>query len=272
MAEEKKNNNKPNEAKQNRQNNKEVRKQENVQKETPKKNNEVDIEALKKELKEELRKELEEEQKELTKNAIKESVHDETENLKEDFNTKKEEVKETLNEKKEEFKESLNGASEEVKTKAEDTVKSFENKAKETVEKIMDTKDDTSEHDTTDIEANKGMAIISYLGPLCLVPFLVSKESKFSQYHAKQGLNLFVIEIVFAIVSGFLKSIIQIPKMCSFLNEVQIECGVVTPWWLTVSLSLVELLLAIIALIGIVYACQGKAKELPLISRFKVIK
>ena len=158
------------------------------------------------------------------------------------------------------------------KEKAENAVKSFEDKAKETVEKIMDTKDDTSEHDTKDIEANKGMAIISYLGPLCLVPFLVSKESKFSQYHAKQGLNLFVIEIVFAIISGFLKSIIQIPKMCSFLNEVQIECGVVTPWWLTVSLSLVELLLAIIALIGIVYACQGKAKELPLIGKFKVIK
>ena len=29
---------------------------------------------------------------------------------------------------------------------------------------------------------------------------------------------------------------------------------------------------AIIALIGIVYACQGKAKELPLIGKFKVIK
>ena len=42
MAEEKKNNNKPNEAKHNRQNNKEAKK------ETPKKNNEVDIEALKK--------------------------------------------------------------------------------------------------------------------------------------------------------------------------------------------------------------------------------
>lgn len=272
MAEEKKNNNKPNEAKHNRQNNKEVKKQENVQKETPKKNNEVDIEALKKELKEELRKELEEEQKELTKDAIKESVHDEVNVVKEKIDTKKEEVKEVLNENIEEIKENLSSNAESTKAKTEDTIKSFEDKAKETVEKIMDTPDDTSKHDTTDIETNKGMAIISYLGPLCLIPFLVSKESKFSQYHAKQGLNLFVIEIVFAIISGFLKSIIQIPKMCNFLNELQVECGVVTPWWLNVPLNLIELLLAIIALIGIVYACQGKAKELPIIGKFKVIK
>lgn len=242
MAEEKKNNNKQNETKNNRQNNKEVKK------DISKKNNEIDIEALKKELKEELKKELDKEQKELNKDVIKESIHDETEKI----NDIPEEEK--------------------IKDKDKDTVKSFENKAKETVEKIMDTKDDTSEHDAKDIDANKGMAIISYLGPLCLVPFLVSKESKFSQYHAKQGLNLFVIEIVFVIISGFLKSIIQIPKMCSFLNEMQMECGMITPWWLTVSLSLVELLIAILALIGIVYACQGKAKELPLISKFKVIK
>ena len=34
----------------------------------------------------------------------------------------------------------------------------------------------------------------------------------------------------------------------------------------------IALTIAIIALIGIVYACQGKAKELPLIGKFKVIK
>lgn len=250
MAEEKKNNNK-----------KEVKENKTSNAKKEKVNNEVNVEELKKELKEELRKELEEEQKKITKDAIKESVHDEVNVVKEKINTKKEEVKENLS-----------SNAESTKAKTEDTIKSFEDKAKETVEKIMDTPDDTSKHDTNDIETNKGMAIISYLGPLCLIPFLVSKESKFSQYHAKQGLNLFVIEIVFAIVSGFLKSIIQIPKMCSFLNEVQIECGVVTPWWLNVPLNLIELLLAIITLIGIVYACQGKAKELPIIGKFKVIK
>ena len=47
-----------------------------------------------------------------------------------------------------------------------------------------------------DVEENKTVAALSYLWVLCLVPLLTKKKSKFAQFHAKQGLVLFVIEII----------------------------------------------------------------------------
>jgi len=47
-----------------------------------------------------------------------------------------------------------------------------------------------------DIKENKAIAILSYIGILCLVPLLAKKESKFAQFHAKQGLVLFIVEII----------------------------------------------------------------------------
>lgn len=41
-----------------------------------------------------------------------------------------------------------------------------------------------------DISENKLWAIIGYLGILCLIPLLAKKDSKFAQFHAKQGLVL----------------------------------------------------------------------------------
>ncbi|MCK5320711.1 DUF4870 domain-containing protein [Candidatus Parcubacteria bacterium] len=47
-----------------------------------------------------------------------------------------------------------------------------------------------------DIEDNKTVAALSYIWVLCLVPLLTKKRSKFAQFHAKQGLVLFIAEIV----------------------------------------------------------------------------
>jgi uncharacterized membrane protein len=47
-----------------------------------------------------------------------------------------------------------------------------------------------------DVEANKLVAALSYVSILFLVPLLLKKDSKFAQFHAKQGLVLFIVEIV----------------------------------------------------------------------------
>ena len=47
-----------------------------------------------------------------------------------------------------------------------------------------------------DIEDNKTVAALSYIWVLCLIPLLTKKRSKFAQFHAKQGLILFIAEIV----------------------------------------------------------------------------
>ncbi len=53
-----------------------------------------------------------------------------------------------------------------------------------------------SNYDSTkDIEKNKTIAALSYVWILFLLPLLLKKRSKFAQFHAKQGLVLFIIEI-----------------------------------------------------------------------------
>jgi len=47
-----------------------------------------------------------------------------------------------------------------------------------------------------DIEENKVAAALSYVWILCLVPLFLKKNSKFCQFHAKQGLLLFIVEVI----------------------------------------------------------------------------
>lgn len=193
-----------------------------------------------------------------------EKKNKEQENLEELKKELKEEIrKEVLEELKEETKK---------QEKKETNESSFEEKAKETFEKIMDTEDNTKDHDAKDIETNKGLAMISYLGPLALIPFLVSKESKYAQYHAKQGLDLFVIEIIIGIFSYFISSIVMVPQMCHLTEDISYECGFMTPWFINLPLKLLEVFTLALAIIGFVFAYQGKAKELPIIGKIKIIK
>lgn len=48
----------------------------------------------------------------------------------------------------------------------------------------------------SDIEKNKTVAALSYAWILFLIPLLGKKHSKFSQFHAKQGLILFLLSFV----------------------------------------------------------------------------
>ncbi|MDP2812464.1 MAG: hypothetical protein Q8O32_02105 [bacterium] len=54
--------------------------------------------------------------------------------------------------------------------------------------------------DTKDIEENKLLAALGYIWVLCFIPLLLKRKSKFSQFHAKQGLVLFIIEIIGTVV------------------------------------------------------------------------
>lgn len=50
--------------------------------------------------------------------------------------------------------------------------------------------------DDQDIQENKLIAALSYLGILVLVPLLAKRESKFAQFHAKQGIVMLIIFVV----------------------------------------------------------------------------
>ncbi len=50
--------------------------------------------------------------------------------------------------------------------------------------------------DKKDIEDNKVIAALGYVSIICFVPLFLKKDSKFAQFHAKQGLILFIMELL----------------------------------------------------------------------------
>ncbi|MFH1182803.1 MAG: DUF4870 domain-containing protein [Candidatus Moraniibacteriota bacterium] len=96
-----------------------------------------------------------------------------------------------------------------------------------------------------DIEENKALTFLSYLGILALVPLLAKKDSKFAQYHAKQGLVLFVGWFVIAWIAGFIP----------FLG-----------WFLIV--PAVSILGIVLAIMGLINVANGEMKKLPVIGEF----
>ena len=102
-----------------------------------------------------------------------------------------------------------------------------------------------------DINANKGMSVLSYIGILFLIPMLAKKDSAYCRFHANQGLVLFIIEIVCSLVFGILGAFLPI---------------------LTTIGSIFSLVLFIFAIIGIVNAATGKVKGLPLKGGITLLK
>ena len=76
--------------------------------------------------------------------------------------------------------------------------------AQDFVNNMMNTNDTTSQFDPQDINNNKGMSVLAYIGFLFLVPLLACPNSKFARYHTNQGLVLFLLEFALGVVTGIL--------------------------------------------------------------------
>ncbi|WP_339329334.1 hypothetical protein [Cohnella caldifontis] len=100
--------------------------------------------------------------------------------------------------------------------------------------------------DESDIQNNKGMAIVAYI--LFFVPLIAAPNSPFAKYHANQGLTLFLTCLVLNVVLGFIP---------------------ILGWIL---LPFANLGCLVLAVIGIVSAAQGGAKPLPIIGKYTLIK
>lgn len=125
-------------------------------------------------------------------------------------------------------------------------------------EQLNNTPDTTAEFSSEDIQQNKVMAILAYFGILVLVPIFGAKDSKFARYHANQGLVLFLAAIAYSIATSILTSIlIAISWRLAFLSTI---------------FSLVSIAFLVLMVLGIINAANGKAKELPIIGKFKLLK
>lgn len=100
-----------------------------------------------------------------------------------------------------------------------------------------------------DIEENKSMAIIAYI--LFFIPYLSAKDSKFAMYHAKQGLGLFLL----ALAGWFVIRLFWIMFTWSMLGFLGLLANV---WYLGIMA---------LAIVGIINAFQGEAKELPIVGK-----
>ncbi len=99
--------------------------------------------------------------------------------------------------------------------------------------------DFTAQFDPKDIADNKVMAILAYLSWLVLIPLLVSpaKDSPFVRFHVNQGLILFIASFIIGLIP-----------------------------------CIGQLVCVILAVLGIVNAANGEAKELPIIGKFRLLK
>ncbi len=111
---------------------------------------------------------------------------------------------------------------------------------------------------------NKGITYLSYLGILALIPFMTEKDDEFVQFHAKQGLNLFIFEIIGAVVLNIL----------SFVTFIDITNPV--SWFLSIAISfiswIVYLLFLIVSIIGMINVSKGLKTPLPVIGSIQIIK
>lgn len=90
-----------------------------------------------------------------------------------------------------------------------------------------------------DIEENSMVAALGYIYILCLLPLLFKRKSKFAQFHAKQGLLLFAVEILLG-------------------------------WFFAVPIIgwALGILVLLLALLGVVNALNGNFWEMPFLGRY----
>lgn len=89
------------------------------------------------------------------------------------------------------------------------------------------------------------MGILSYLGPLVIVPLLTAKEQPFVKFHVKQGLVLAVIEIGMWIIGSM------------------IMIWILAPLFMIINIGVI-----VLSIIGILNVLNKKEASLPLVGGF----
>lgn len=147
----------------------------------------------------------------------------------------------------------------------------YKTKASKAIKKVMDTDDQSKNFNNQEKDSGKGMAVLAYIIPP--IPYFIEKENNYVKFHARQGMDLLIVWILYIIIYNILTSLIRVNTSCGsiFGYDLGQHCKT-TPWWVTGPLGLIGLSIFIIFLMGIIYAATGKAKDLPFINKFKLFK
>lgn len=176
--------------------------------------------------------------------------------MEEENKTPFEEKVDNVAEKVQDFVEKVEDKVEEIADKVEDKIdekkaewdenKDEREEKKEKIAEALKTEDESADFDPADIDKNKIFAAIAYLGILVLIPIFAAKGSKFARFHSNQGLILFIIDIILYIL-------VKIPviKFFAYIADIAVFA---------------------LAIYGIINAITGKAKRLPFIGKFDLLK
>ena len=129
----------------------------------------------------------------------------------------------------------------------------------EKLNRLNDTPDRTAEFSQDDIEKNKGLALLSYLGILVLVPIFAAKDSAYARFHANQGLLLIIAAVAWSVAVNIVTGILR--ASWSWLGT--LVGGL---------LGIASIVFLAAVVVGIINAVGGKAKELPFIGKYRILK
>lgn len=103
--------------------------------------------------------------------------------------------------------------------------------------------EEIKDFDPKDVEENKIFAALSYIWILFIIPLITKRESKFAVEHAKQGLVLFIIELIITVL-----------------------------WWIPILGYILGYILsaivAVVSIIAFIYALQGRFWKIPFVYEF----
>lgn len=134
-----------------------------------------------------------------------------------------------------------------------DCYATFEEKEKVEAEVLVDG------FSATDIADNKILSLFAYIGLLILIPVFAAKDSKYARFHINQGLLLIIASIILGVAVGIVSALtIWIPVIGLIISSVLSLAAEIIPF--------------VFMIIGIVNAVTGKAKELPVIGKFRILK
>ena len=125
---------------------------------------------------------------------------------------------------------------------------------------VMNTQDYTNAYSPRDIAENRLFAVLCYIPFVCLYPLIAkARKSAFVKFHANQGMLIFAVHLLSAVISAFIVLLYGIPLLGILIC---ILSGIV--------FGAVELINVVLMIYGIINAALGRAKELPLIGRIRL--
>ena len=114
---------------------------------------------------------------------------------------------------------------------------------------------------TEDVNGNKVFGILAYIGILFLVPLFAAKDSQYARFHTNQGLVLFIAEVILNIAAKIVIGIFSVASLGLLAVPISIVLNLVV-WAFNLGFMI----------LGIVHACSGEAKVLPVIGKITILR